>query len=73
MVPSIPTENIGKPEAFLCFQQVSKETSDMKWVNSYSWCRSSHWRCSVKKGVLRDFGNFAGKYLCESLFIGLQL
>ena len=30
--------------------------------------RSSYSRCSVKKGVLRHFGNFTEKHLCQSLF-----
>ena len=30
--------------------------------------RSSHQRCSMKKGVLRNFRKFAGKHLCQSLF-----
>ena len=30
--------------------------------------RSSHRRCSVKKGVLRNFSKFTGKHLCQSLF-----
>ena len=30
--------------------------------------RSSHRRCSVKKGVLRNFPKFTGKHLCQSLF-----
>ena len=30
--------------------------------------RSSHQRCSVRKGVLRNFTKFAGKHLCQSLF-----
>ena len=30
--------------------------------------RSSHQRCSMKKGVLRNFAKFPGKYLCQSLF-----
>ena len=30
--------------------------------------RSSHQRCSMKKGVLRDFTKFTGKDLCQSLF-----
>ena len=29
---------------------------------------SSHWRGSVRKGVLRNFANVTGKHLCESLF-----
>ena len=28
--------------------------------------RSSHQRCSIKKGVLRNFGKFTGKHLCQS-------
>ena len=30
--------------------------------------RSSHQRCSIKKGVLRNFTKFTGKHLCKSLF-----
>ena len=30
--------------------------------------RSSHRRCSVRKVVLRNFANFTGKHLCQSLF-----
>ena len=32
------------------------------------WCRSSHRRCSVKKGVLRNFAKFTGKHLYQSLY-----
>ena len=32
------------------------------------FCRSSHRRCSVRKGVLINFAKFAGKHLCQSLF-----
>ena len=35
--------------------------------------RSSRWRCSVKKGILKNFTNFTGKHLRWSLFSGLQL
>ena len=31
--------------------------------------RSSHWRCSVRKGVPRNFAKFTGKHLCENLFL----
>ena len=31
--------------------------------------RSSHRRCSVKKGVLKTFANFTGKHLCWNLFL----
>ena len=30
---------------------------------------NSHWRCSVKKSVLRDFAIFTGKYMCASLYL----
>ena len=30
--------------------------------------RSSHQRCSVRKGVRRNFVKFTGKHLCQSLF-----
>ena len=31
--------------------------------------RSSHQRCSLRKGFLRNFTKFAGKHLCQSLFL----
>ena len=30
--------------------------------------RSSHWRCSVRKGVLGNFAKFTGKHMWQSLF-----
>ena len=30
--------------------------------------KSSRRRCSVRKGIHRNFANFAGKHLCQSLF-----
>ena len=30
--------------------------------------RSSYWRCSLRKGVLRNFAKFTGKHLCSSLW-----
>ena len=44
------------------FQQGSK-----CFVNLTSY-RSSHRRCSVRKGVIRNFVKFTGKHLCQSLF-----
>ena len=29
--------------------------------------RNSHQRCSQRKGVLRNFGKFTGKHVCQSL------
>ena len=34
----------------------------------YACNRSSHQRCSIKKGVLRNFAKFLRKHLCHSLF-----
>ena len=30
--------------------------------------RSSHQRCSLRKGVIRNFAKFTGKHLCQRLF-----
>ena len=38
------------------------------WLSFISIARSSHLRCSIKKWVLRNFTNFTGKHLCQSLF-----
>ena len=37
---------------------------------NFGYCayRSSHWRCSVEKCVLRNFAKFARKHLCQRLF-----
>ena len=40
-------------------------------VNKAEFCsgvESSHPRCSLKKGFLRNFAKFTGKQLCQSLF-----
>ena len=39
-----------------------------KVTNFHFSDRSSHQRCSIKKGVLRNFAKFTGKHLCQSLF-----
>ena len=36
--------------------------------HSFKTIRSSHQRCSIIKGVLRNFPKFTGKQLCQSLF-----
>ena len=38
------------------------------WNINETYVRSSHRRCSVRKGVLRNFVKFTGKHLCQSLF-----
>ena len=41
----------------------------LEWnSNHFSSYRSNHRRCSVRKGVLRNFAKFTGKHLCQSLF-----
>ena len=44
-------------ETFLVFEAINKARY-----------RSSHQKCSMKKGVLRNFTKFTGKHLCQSLF-----
>ena len=38
------------------------------WVYVSHTVRSSHLRCSVKIGVLKNFVRFTGKHLCQNLF-----
>ena len=42
-----------------------------KSSNNHKFCqdRSSHRRCSVRKGVIRNFTKFTGKHLWQSLFL----
>ena len=42
--------------------------NDSKFKILTATIRSSHQRCSMKKGVLRNFTKFTGKHLCQSLF-----
>ena len=49
-----------------CQQQISyQEISKKLKLITF---RSSHWRCSVREGVLRNIPKFTGKHLCQSLF-----
>ena len=52
---------------FLYFIIICKSAKDQKFITVWYY-RSSHQRCSVKKGVLRNFAKFTGKHLCQSLF-----
>ena len=36
---------------------------------NFSSFRSSHWRCSVWNGILKNFAKFTGKHLSQSLFL----
>ena len=52
-------------ECFPCkFWEIFKNT----FFTEHFRDRSSHRRCSVKKGVLRNFAKFTGKHLCQRLF-----
>ena len=66
--------------SFLVFSGSIIKDQWEKWINKISSLhlkvpqkvpgifRSSHRRCSVKKGVPRNFAKFTGKHLCQSLF-----
>ena len=41
----------------------------IKIIYEHSNFRSSHQRCSVKKGVLKNFTKFTGKHLYRSFFL----
>ena len=36
---------------------------------AFAWCRSSRLQIFFKIGILKNFTNFTGKYLCRSLFV----
>ena len=40
----------------------------LKLIRFLLTTRSSHQRCSVMKGILRNFAKFTGKHLCQGLF-----
>ena len=44
--------------------------SNLRLLQGYVYLtfRSSHRRCSLRKGVLRNFTKFTGKHLCQSLY-----
>ena len=48
-----------------CFEL---EVLKVQIVDSLWNARSSHQRCSVRKGVLRNVATFTRKHLCQSLF-----
>ena len=55
------------------FLDILQQLVIMKHKNIYPKFRSSHRRCSVKKGVLRNFAKFTGKHLCQSFFFNKVL
>ena len=40
----------------------------LKSVEENVIIRSSHWKCSLRKGVFRNFVKSTGKHLCQSFF-----
>ena len=54
---------MGINAVFLLFQEHQKETKIHQII------RSSHRRCSIKKGILNNFTKFTGKHLCQGLFL----
>ena len=51
-------------------ERVNDNVDKKQRISILDISRSSHQRCSVEKGVLRNFAKFRGKHLCQS---GLQL
>ena len=51
--------------AFKNYPKLKQKEQKKSLVLSY---RSSHQKCSVRKGVLGNFTKFTGKHLCQSLF-----
>ena len=46
-----------------------KATKVTKFRIKPAWNRSSHQKCSLKKGILGNLTNFTEKHLCWSLFL----
>ena len=45
-----------------------KGNSIMNFIITFLLDRRSHWRCFVRKNVLRNFAKFTEKHLCQTLF-----
>ena len=53
----------------LHLESPQKSMTELPCENSQRPQRSSHPRCSVRKGVLRNFAKFTGKHLRQSIFL----
>ena len=51
---------------FIHFRWIDVKSS--KCFSGLSFIRSSHQKCYIVKGVLRNFAKFIGQFLCKSLF-----
>ena len=49
------------------FQVTATINATISYLSVRQTNKSSHWRCSVKRGVLRNFAKFTGKNMCQSL------
>ena len=62
-------ESIRSSSPFLiCRIPFSESIFSPRFRESLSFHTSSHLRCSVRKGVLRNFAKFTGEHLCQSPF-----
>ena len=60
---------LQKPTTYVIFSKTKMPGNEtVNHVILYQNNRSSHRRCSVRKGVLRNFAKFTGKHLRQSLF-----
>ena len=48
-------------------------STKISWLSDLFWrlYRSSHRRCSLKEGVIKNFAQFTGKHLCKRFFKSL--
>ena len=46
-----------------CFKEKANHNKKALEIKNFFYFRNSHWRCSVEKGVLKNFTNFTGKHL----------
>ena len=49
-------------------EDIRKHWSSVFLPKTQIWLFHLHWRCSVRKAVLRNFGKFTEKHLCQRLF-----
>ena len=45
-----------------------KRSLQSYWLYNFPHFRSSHWKCSVRKGILGNFAKFTGKDVWQSVF-----
>ena len=46
-----------------------KTSNTIQRIWKQTYCLQKHQRCSIKKGVLKNFAKFTGKHLCQRLFL----